>query len=178
MATGYWIVKGDRTSCGGTVHEGAATGSFANNYVALNGSKVSCGKHPGTFIITGGHPGHINHGVYEASTLYSRSSCPCRAFFIPSQTWAKHGPYQDDPAPLTVFSSSGIAEPEQHAQSAGKKAASEADDAGKTPREKREVTLTLRGMVTHGIQHGREAQVTRAMIIDSEPFINQCHTLC
>ncbi|MGC6061426.1 PAAR domain-containing protein [Enterobacter kobei] len=91
MTKGFWIVKGDKTSCGGTVLEGARTSSFGGNFLALNGSKVSCGVHPGVYKIAGGHPDHIHHGVNEASTLYSRSTCPCKARLIPSQTWASHG---------------------------------------------------------------------------------------
>ncbi|MDA5489173.1 PAAR domain-containing protein [Yersinia kristensenii] len=123
MATGYWIVKGDKTSCGGIVHEGMPERTFANHPVAVNGSKVSCGKHPGSYSVGGGHPGEIVYGHYIASTLYSRSTCPCKAFFIPSQTWASHGPYQGG-QPQTVASRAAVdsttTEPQQFAQSAKK----------------------------------------------------------
>lgn len=122
MATGYWIVKGDKTSCGGIVHEGMPERTFANNPVAVNGSKVSCGKHPGNYSVGGGHPGEIVYGHYVASTLYSRSTCPCKAFFIPSQTWASHGPYQDDTPRAVSSVVSKSAEPVQHAQVAKKPA--------------------------------------------------------
>lgn len=91
MTKGFWIVKGDKTSCGGTVLEGASTSSFGGHFLALNGSRVSCGVHAGVYIIAGGHPDHVHHGINEASTLYSRSTCPCKARLIPSQTWASHG---------------------------------------------------------------------------------------
>ncbi|PEH53277.1 PAAR domain-containing protein [Yersinia kristensenii] len=122
MSVGYWIVKGDKTSCGGIVHEGMAERTFANNPVAVNGSKVSCGKHPGSYSVGGGHPGEIVHGHYVASTLYSRSTCPCKAFFIPSQTWASHGPYQGGQQVATSRSvvESPVTEPQQFAQSAKK----------------------------------------------------------
>lgn len=122
MSVGYWIVKGDKTSCGGIVHEGMAERTFANNPVAVNGSKVSCGKHPGSYSVGGGHPGEIVHGRYVASTLYSRSTCPCKAFFIPSQTWASHGPYQGGQQAATSRSvvESPVTEPQQFAQSAKK----------------------------------------------------------
>ncbi|PEH53275.1 PAAR domain-containing protein [Yersinia kristensenii] len=122
MSVGYWIVKGDKTSCGGIVHEGMAERTFANNPVAVNGSKVSCGKHPGSYSVGGGHPGEIVHGHYIASTLYSRSTCPCKAFFIPSQTWASHGPYQGGQQAATSRSvvESPVTEPQQFAQSAKK----------------------------------------------------------
>lgn len=127
---GYWIVQGDKTSCGGSVLEGHPKGTKFGpnqNRQAVNGSKVSCGKHPGTFSVGGGHPGEIIHGCYAASTLYSRSTCPCKAFFIPTHTWAKHGPYQGDirqAAPVSVpMTATAVAsaspkfeEPEQHAQ--------------------------------------------------------------
>ncbi len=122
MAIGYWIVKGDKTSCGGLVHEGMPERQFAGNPVAVNGSKVSCGKHSGMYSVGGAHPGESIHGHYVASTLYSRSTCPCKAFFIPSQTWASHGPYQGNVAKAAPVASSTVAEPEQHAQAAKKPA--------------------------------------------------------
>lgn len=123
MATGYWIVKGDKTSCGGIVHEGMPERQFAGHPIAVNGSKVSCGKHPGSYSVGGGHPGEIVYGHYVASTLYSRSTCPCKAFFIPSQTWASHGPYQEvqlQAASSRASVDSPVAEPQQFAQVAKK----------------------------------------------------------
>ncbi|MFL4557566.1 PAAR domain-containing protein [Yersinia kristensenii] len=122
MSVGYWIVKGDKTSCGGIVHEGMAERTFANNPVAVNGSQVSCGKYPRSYSVGGGHPGEIVHGHYIAITLYSRSTCPCKAFFIPSQTWASHGPYQGglQAATSRAVVDSSVAEPQQFAQSAKK----------------------------------------------------------
>mgnify|MGYP003365068747 CR=1 FL=1 len=114
MGFGYWIVKGDKTSCGGSVLNGRPEKKIGKglNSVAVNGSPVSCGKHPGTYSVDGGYPGDIIHGCYAASTLYSRSTCPCKAFFIPSQTFMSHGPYQ------VPERASASVEPEQHAQSA------------------------------------------------------------
>lgn len=97
MSLGYWIVQGDKTTCGGLVLQGHPNGAlFAGNRQATQGCAVSCGKHAGKYSILGGHPGELIHGTFAASTLYSRSSCPCKAVFIPSQKWAKHGPYQGD----------------------------------------------------------------------------------
>jgi len=96
MSLGYWIVQGDKTTCGGLVLQGHPNGAlFAGNRQATQGCAVSCGKHSGKYSIIGGHPGELVHGIFAASTLYSRSSCPCNAVFIPSQKWAKHGPYQE-----------------------------------------------------------------------------------
>lgn len=121
MATGYWIVKGDKTSCGGSVLEGHPKGGkFGSNLnqQAVSGNKVSCGKHSGTYIIAGGHPGEVIHGCLAASTLYSRSTCPCNAFFIPTHTWAVHGPYQGGKAQATPAAKAE--EPTQYAQTAKK----------------------------------------------------------
>ncbi|MBS0847977.1 PAAR domain-containing protein [Citrobacter sp. JGM124] len=131
MSIGFWIVQGDKTSCGGSVLEGHPEGTRFGpnqNRQAVNGSKVSCGKHPGTYSVGGGHPGEIIHGCYAASTLYSRSTCPCKAFFIPTHTWAKHGPYQGGKTRETVPmigrvvapASPEFEEPAQHAQTAKK----------------------------------------------------------
>jgi hypothetical protein len=90
----------------------------------------------------GGHRSSFTRDT-AASTLYSRSSCPCNAYFIPSQTWRKHGLYQE-PTPRAASSSPVSQEPEQHAQAARKPATSAPGNTGNTTRkEKREITLTL-----------------------------------
>lgn len=149
MSIGYWIVKGDKTSCGGKVLDGHPHGArFGKNQLqqAVNGSPVSCGKHPGTYMIAGGHPGDIIHNCLGASTLYSRSTCPCQARFIPSQVpWAWHVAYQDDPTPSSSTSSAADdQEPPQHAQAARKKPAAESQqNEEKQQKATREITLTI-----------------------------------
>ncbi|MNE05094.1 hypothetical protein D3C80_976470 [compost metagenome] len=126
MATGFWVVKGDKTTCGGSVLTGHPKGKQIGpnlNRQATVGCQVSCGKHPGTYRVAGGYPGEYIHGQLAASTIYSRSTCPCKAFFIPTHTFMKHGPYQ---APVRATSTSAAAkaapdsvqEPEQNAQAA------------------------------------------------------------
>ncbi|MGS7193189.1 PAAR domain-containing protein [Enterobacter cloacae subsp. dissolvens] len=66
---GFWIIKGDKTSCGGTVLEGTNKKRLGGHNIALNGHKVSCGQHSGTYVIAGGHPGEYIQGVAVASTL-------------------------------------------------------------------------------------------------------------
>jgi len=113
MATGFWIVQGDKTTCGGSVLAGHPKGKKIGpnqNRQATVGCLVSCGKHPGKYSVAGGYPGEIIHGQLAASTIYSRSTCPCKAFFIPTHTFMSHGPYQ---APQRA---SAPVEPEQHAQ--------------------------------------------------------------
>lgn len=120
MATGFWIVKGDKTTCGGSVLTGHPKGKLIGpnkNRQATVGCQVSCGKHPGIYSVDGGYPGEDIHGKLAASTLYSRSTCPCKAFFIPAHTFMRHGPYQP-PAKTTsaLVAIKAVSEPVQHAQ--------------------------------------------------------------
>lgn len=128
MAIGFWIVKGDKTTCGGSVLTGHPKGKQIGpnlNRQATVGCQVSCGKHPSIFSVVGGYPGEYIHGQLAASTIYSRSTCPCKAFFIATHTFMKHGPYQEPvratSAPVeTKAVSDPVQEPEQHAQVAKK----------------------------------------------------------
>ncbi|MEG5551580.1 PAAR domain-containing protein [Enterobacter wuhouensis] len=128
MSIGFWVVKGDKTTCGGSVLTGHPKGKQIGpnlNRQATVGCQVSCGKHPGTYSVAGGYPGEYIHGQLAASTIYSRSTCPCKSFFIATHTFMKHGPYQ---APVKAVSapvaakavSEPVQEPEQHAQVAKK----------------------------------------------------------
>jgi len=116
MTLGYWLVKGDKTSCGGVIKQGTPRQQFGGHYAAMNGYEVSCGQHPGTYRIAGGHPGDWLDGNCLASTLYSRSTCPCKARFIPSQTWASHGLYRQET--LNANATASRTEPEPLAQAA------------------------------------------------------------
>lgn len=128
MSIGFWVVKGDKTTCGGSVLTGHPKGKLIGpnlNRQATVGCQVSCGKHPGTYSVAGGYPGEYIHGQLAASTLYSRSTCPCQSFFIATHTFMRHGPYQAPvrapSAPVaTKAVSEPVEEPEQHAQVAKK----------------------------------------------------------
>lgn len=128
MATGFWVVQGDKTTCGGSVLTGHPKGKKIGpnqNRQATVGCQVSCGKHPGKYSVAGGYPGEYIHGQLAASTIYSRSTCPCKAFFIPTHTFMRHGPYQAPvkatSAPVETKAVSEPAQgPEQHAQVAKK----------------------------------------------------------
>lgn len=169
MALGYWIIKGDKTSCGGSVLEGHPRGQkFGRNRnpQAVQGNKVSCGKHPGVYSVNGGHPGEIIHGCLAASTLYSRSTCPCNAFFIPSQTWAKHGSYQDYPIKAVPASAvkarpDAFQETEQHAQ-----------DVKKHVQERPTQQKSKRGPIDAGfcvLPYGAETGAYETWIFEREP---------
>ena len=86
MATGYYLVQGDKTSCGGKITGGTADHQLYGSPVACEGDPVTCGQHAGTYKITGGSPCDVVHGRLMAGTLHSTSTCPCKARFTASVT--------------------------------------------------------------------------------------------
>ncbi|EFE7138047.1 S-type pyocin domain-containing protein [Escherichia coli] len=84
MGTGYFLVRGDKTTCGGKIIEGADDHTIMGIPQARDMDRVTCGKHSGMFIIVGGVPETDIHGRLMAGSLDSQSSCPCKARFIAS----------------------------------------------------------------------------------------------
>ncbi|MCC8373734.1 MULTISPECIES: S-type pyocin domain-containing protein [Photorhabdus] len=85
MAIGYFLLVGDKTTCGGQIITGDHTMTFNGRATAREGDKVTCGKHPGTYVIVGGVSDVFDMGRKLAGTLDSVSTCPCRARFINSE---------------------------------------------------------------------------------------------
>ncbi|WNN47343.1 PAAR domain-containing protein [Siccibacter colletis] len=84
MAIGHFLFRGDKTVCGGRIIEGCADHQFFGKDMACEGHQVTCGKHAGRFRIVGGLDSDDIHGKRVAGTLHSRSSCPCKSKFVPS----------------------------------------------------------------------------------------------
>ncbi|WP_082563023.1 MULTISPECIES: PAAR domain-containing protein [unclassified Pseudomonas] len=84
MAKGYFIRKGDKTSCGGEVLEGDTRITMFGFAHARAGDRVSCGKDNETYEIVGGVSFMDSHGRLVAGSLDSASSCPCKATLEPS----------------------------------------------------------------------------------------------
>lgn len=84
MAKGFYLVQGDKTTCGGRIIEGATDHTIFGKAAAREKDRVLCGKHSGTFLIAGGIVNDTIHGRRMAGTLDSESTCPCKAKFIPS----------------------------------------------------------------------------------------------
>lgn len=84
MAIGHFLFRGDKTVCGGRIIEGCADHQFFGKEMACEGHQVTCGKHAGRFRIVGGLDSDDIHGKRVAGTLHSRSSCPCKSKFVPS----------------------------------------------------------------------------------------------
>ncbi len=51
MVIGYFLLVGDKTTCGGQIITGDHTMTFNRRATAREGDKVTCGKHPGTYMI-------------------------------------------------------------------------------------------------------------------------------
>lgn len=114
MATGYYLVVGDATTCGGVITEGEPTHTIMGRSVAREQDRVTCGKHPGIYIIVGHIPGDTILGRKFAGTLHSTSNCPCKALFIPSMM---NDVYELNFDPVASARST---EPVQHSQAAKK----------------------------------------------------------
>ncbi|WP_047607014.1 PAAR domain-containing protein [Rahnella aquatilis] len=84
MAKGYYLVLGDKTTCGGKILDGEPTHTIMGKPVAREQEPVTCGQHPGIYKIIGHIPGDSIMGRKFAGTLHSKSSCPCQARFVPS----------------------------------------------------------------------------------------------
>lgn len=84
MAKGNYLVRGDKTTCGGVITEGCEDHCLFGQAIAREGDKVTCGQHPGMYNIVGGIANDSVHGRKMAGTLDSKSSCPCQARFIAS----------------------------------------------------------------------------------------------
>ncbi|WHP78932.1 PAAR domain-containing protein [Edwardsiella anguillarum] len=82
--TGYYLVQGDKTTCGGRITTGAEDHTLFDKPVAREQDSVTCGKYVGLYRIAGGIDNDTIHGRRMAGTLDSYSTCPCKARFIPS----------------------------------------------------------------------------------------------
>jgi len=85
MAMGFFLFRQDKTTCGGKIIEGIDDHGHFGQPIACDGHAVTCGKHPGTYKISGGM-GDFVHGREMAGTLHSVSTCPCKATFIHSSS--------------------------------------------------------------------------------------------
>ncbi len=91
MADGYFIRKGDKTTCGGEVLEGDSRMIISGAAQAREGDEVSCGTNNKTYVVVGGVSYFNSQDRLVAGSLDSFSSCPCKAGLIPSQFSAVYG---------------------------------------------------------------------------------------
>ncbi|HHT1315934.1 TPA: PAAR domain-containing protein [Klebsiella michiganensis] len=91
MGIGYFLVRGDRTTCGGSIIEGCDNHSIHGQATARNGDKYICGVDKKIYHIAGGIPNYFIHGVAAAGTAHSRGTCACKCYFINSFTDCIYG---------------------------------------------------------------------------------------
>lgn len=90
MNEGFFIGKGDKTTCGGEVLEGDPRINIMGVLHACAGDRVTCGVDGETYRIVGGISHMHSHGRLMAGTLDSHSDCPCNARLIPSVFTARY----------------------------------------------------------------------------------------
>lgn len=81
---GYFLVKGDKTSCGGEILAGSPNFTLNEQERICEGDPVSCGKDGNTYKVTGGIDNFTYHGRRVAGTLDSLSGCPCKSTLLHS----------------------------------------------------------------------------------------------
>lgn len=84
MDIGYFIGKGDKTTCGGEVLDGDDRVNIYGVLHSREWDRVSCGKDGKVYQILGGISHIVSHGKLVAGTLDSVSGCPCGAKLTPS----------------------------------------------------------------------------------------------
>ncbi|WP_408005440.1 PAAR domain-containing protein [Pseudomonas huanghezhanensis] len=81
---GHFLVRGDRTSCGGEILAGSPSFTFNGHERICEDDPVSCGKDGNIYKVTGGLDHFIYHGRRVAGTLDSFSGCPCKSRLLHS----------------------------------------------------------------------------------------------
>ncbi|WP_449556607.1 PAAR domain-containing protein [Huaxiibacter chinensis] len=97
MATGYFLVRGNKTTCGGSIISGCQYHSIHGIPTARVGDTYICGVDKKPYTILGGIPDYFIHGVQAAGTLHSKGSCACKCEFIPSYMDVSYG-YESEKA--------------------------------------------------------------------------------
>ncbi|MFA7904736.1 PAAR domain-containing protein [Enterobacter cloacae] len=109
-AKGFYLVQGDKTTCGGRIITGAEDHTLFGKPVAREQDGVTCGKFVGLYKVAGGIDNDTIHGRRMAGTLDSYSSCPCKAKFIPSMM---DDTYEKSSGASTAESAAGFVAPGQ-----------------------------------------------------------------
>lgn len=107
---GFYLVQGDKTTCGGRIITGAEDHTLFGKPVAREQDGVTCGQFIGLYKVAGGIDNDTIHGRRMAGTLDSYSTCPCKAKFIPSMM---DDTYEKSSGASTAESTAGFVAPVQ-----------------------------------------------------------------
>ncbi|EMB3198133.1 PAAR domain-containing protein [Salmonella enterica] len=91
MGVAYFLRRGDKTTCGGTIITGCSNHLIHGQPTARVGDKYICGTDGKVYHIVGGQPGYFIHGVQAAGTAHSIGTCPCKCRFINSISNMRYG---------------------------------------------------------------------------------------
>lgn len=90
MGRAYFLIVGDKTTCGGTIVTGCANHIINGQPTACEGDHYICGSDKQLYQIVGGQPGYFIHGRSAAGTAHSVGTCLCRCRFINSYIYASY----------------------------------------------------------------------------------------
>ncbi|EOQ49199.1 TPA: PAAR domain-containing protein [Citrobacter braakii] len=86
MGYGFFLVIGDKTTCGGKIISGCIEHTIHGQPTACEGDQYICGVDKKLYQIVGGQPGYFIHDRRAAGTAHSVGMCPCKCRFIHSHS--------------------------------------------------------------------------------------------
>jgi uncharacterized Zn-binding protein involved in type VI secretion len=86
MGYGFFLVIGDKTTCGGKIVSGCIEHTIHGQPTACEGDQYICGVDKKLYQIVGGQPGYFIHDRRAAGTAHSVGMCPCKCRFIHSHS--------------------------------------------------------------------------------------------
>ncbi|EJH2658238.1 PAAR domain-containing protein [Salmonella enterica] len=104
MGRAYFLVVGDKTTCGGSIVSGCTNHTIHGQSTACEGDQYICGSDKQLHQIVGGQPDYFIHGRRAAGTAHSVGTCSCRCRFINSHfdvTYGYESKIVSAPKPVT-----------------------------------------------------------------------------
>lgn len=86
MGYGFFLVIGDKATCGGKIISGCIEHTIHGQPTACEGDQYICGVDKKRYQIVGGQPGYFIHDRRAAGTAHSVGMCPCKCRFIHSHS--------------------------------------------------------------------------------------------
>ncbi|HDS4874506.1 TPA: PAAR domain-containing protein, partial [Citrobacter koseri] len=84
MGVAYFLILGDKTTCGGRIISGRHDHIIDGQPTACEGDQYICGKDKQVYRIAGGQPDYFIDGIRAAGTAHSTGTCSCKCRFINS----------------------------------------------------------------------------------------------
>ncbi|ELO8296464.1 PAAR domain-containing protein [Salmonella enterica] len=104
MGRAYFLVVGDKTTCGGSIVSGCTNHTIHGQSTACEGDQYICGSDKQLHQIVGGQPDYFIHGRRATGTAHSVGTCSCRCRFINSHfdvTYGYESKIVSAPKPVT-----------------------------------------------------------------------------